>query len=207
MKLLLIEDLIRLRRTLGLGLGHEGFSVDLAADGVQGYQLIRSYDYDVIVLDIMMPRLNGLELLCRLRGEGFMAAVLILSAKGQVEDRVKGLENGADDYLIKPFAFEELCARIRTLGRRHHSLRNPRIELGKLELDTAKRQVKTIQGPLNLTPSEYKLLECLALRRRRVVSKNGLRDLLYDCEDDTESNVIEVLVSTLRKKLRAARRE
>lgn len=201
MKLLLIEDSERLRRSLGRGLVREGFAVDLAADGEEGYAFTQSYTYDVIVLDLMLPKLPGLDLLKQLRREGNHTSILILSAMDQVEDRVKGLELGADDYLIKPFAFDELCARIRTLGRRRHDIKDPVIQLHSICVDTARCQVSWNDKPLALTPLEYQLLECLAMRRGRVVSKELLRDWLYDSDAEASSNVIEVLVSSLRKKL------
>lgn len=203
MKLLVIEDSERLRRSLGRGLRRAGFVIDLAADGREGLAFAEVNKYDVIVLDLMLPKLDGLTLLKTLRTQGNHADVLILSAKDQIEDRVRGLELGADDYLIKPFAFDELCARIKTLGRRRHNVKHPVINLGAISIDTAKRQATNSIGPLPLTPTEYELLECLALRRGRVISKEQLRDWLYDSESEASSNVIEVLVSTLRKKLRA----
>jgi two-component system copper resistance phosphate regulon response regulator CusR len=208
MKLLLIEDSERLRRSLGRGLAREGFVVDTVVDGEEGYGFAKAYDYDVIVLDLMLPKLPGLDLLQRLRREGNRTSILILSAKDQVEDRVKGLESGADDYLIKPFAFDELCARIRSLGRRRHDIKNPIIELSTHSLsalcvDTARCQVKCQDIVVALTPLEYQLLECLALRKGRVISKALLHDWLYDSSADASSNVIEALVSSLRKKLRS----
>ncbi len=202
MKLLLVEDSDRLRRSLEQGLQREGFAVDAAVDGEQAYQFARIYDYDIVVLDLMLPKLPGLDLLKRLRRENIDSAVLILSAKDQVEDRVNGLELGADDYFIKPFAFAELCARLRTLARRQYTIRDPEIDLGSVRVDTARRQAKHGIRSLSLTPSEYQLLECLALRRGRVISKESLRDWLYDSDADVSSNVIEVMMSSLRKKLR-----
>ena len=202
MKLLVIEDSERLRRSLGHGLRRAGFVVDLAADGQEGLAFAQANEYDVIVLDLMLPKLDGLSMLKAYRQGGKPASVLILSAKDQVEDRVLGLERGADDYMIKPFAFDELCARIRTLGRRHHNLNNPVIDLGPIAIDTAKRRATSYGEPLPLTPTEYELLECLALRRGRVLSKEQLRDWLYDSQAEASSNVIEAVVSVLRKKLR-----
>jgi DNA-binding response OmpR family regulator len=181
----------------------EGFAVDMAADGQEGYEFTQTYNYDVIVLDLMLPKLPGLDLLKQLRCEGNQTSILILSAMDQVEDRVKGLELGADDYLIKPFAFDELCARIRTLGRRRHDIKDPIIQLDSICVNTASCQVKWNDKTLALTPLEYQLLECLAMRRGRVISKELLRDWLYDSDAESSSNVIEVLVSSLRKKLSA----
>lgn len=204
MKVLVIEDSERLRRSLEHGLRHVGFVVDLAADGEEGLAFAQVNEYDVIVLDLMLPKLDGLSLLKALRLRGDRSGILVLSAKDQIEDRVRGLRLGADDYLVKPFAFDELCARIQTLGRRQHNVVDPVIELGLISIDTAKRRATSCGETLPLTPTEYELLECLALRRGRVVSKEQLRDWLYDSASETSSNVIEAVVSTLRKKLRWA---
>ena len=206
MKVLVVEDSERLRRALGEGLRRCGFVVDLTRDGREGLDYASAAEYDVIVLDIMMPRLDGLSLLKQLRTAHNQAQVLILSAKDLIEDRVQGLELGADDYLVKPFAFEELVARIKSLGRRKHDLKAPEIEIGPLVVDSTKRQVK-IKGngqELNLTPAEYNLLEYLSVRRGRVIPKGQLRDWLSNADSEAVSNVVEVLVSNLRKKLVAA---
>ena len=202
MKLLVVEDSQRLSNALREGLRRLGFTVDLARNGRDGLAFAESNDYDVIVLDIMLPGLDGLSLLKKLRDRGRRAQVLILSAKDQVQDRVKGLELGADDYLIKPFAFEELVARIKVLARRRHDLKQPLVKVGSTCVDTARR-VATVDGrEVILTPREYSLLEYLALRRGRVVSKSQLHEALYDADSETESNVIEVLVSNVRRKIR-----
>lgn len=204
MKLLIVEDSDRLRRALTEGLKRCGFTVDTAGNGQEGLAFAETNDYDVIVLDLMLPKLDGLTLLKRLRDGGRRAQVLILSAKDQVEDRVLGLELGADDYLIKPFAFEELVARIKVLVRRRHEVRNASIEVGEVTIDTTGRQAMVNGEAVSFTPAEYNLLEYLALRRGHVISKLQLQDHLYDSESLTESNVIEVLVSNVRKKLRQA---
>ncbi len=202
MKILVVEDSHRLRRALGEGLRHSGFVVDLTRDGVEGLKFANATDYDVIVLDLMLPGLDGLTLLKDLRRRRSRAQVLILSAKDQVEDRVKGLELGADDYLVKPFAFEELLARIKSLGRRRYEQKSPDIEIGELIIDTSKRQVRVNGYTLPLTPAEYNLLQYLALRRGNVISKSQLQDWLSNADSEAVSNVIEVLVSNLRKKIR-----
>ena len=203
MKILLIEDSQRLLRSLGQGLKKIGYAVDAAADGEEGFALAETYEYHVIVLDLMLPGLPGLEVLRRLRARGSDAHVLILSARDRVEDRVKGLQLGADDYLVKPFAFEELCARIQALVRRRHQAKNPVIRLGALEIDAARRRVSRDGEALHLTPSEYALLELLAYQRGRVFSKEQLVEHLHRSDSDVSSNVIEVLVSGLRKKIHA----
>lgn len=201
MRVLVIEDSERLRRSVGQGLKSSGFAVDLAADGQEGLEYLRAYDYDAVVLDLMLPKMSGLEVLSTVRDEGSEVHVLILSAKDQVEDRIRGLEMGADDYLVKPFAFDELCARIQALMRRRYKAKNPRVRLGEVKVDLARKQVFKQDEPQHLTPSEYALLECLVLRRGRVTSQQQLVEHLYHGEAEVGSNVVEVLVSGLRKKI------
>ncbi len=201
MKVLVVEDSDRLRRSLGEGLTKAGFTVDLAADGPEGWDFLASYDYDAVVLDLMLPGMSGLEVLRRARDHGNDAHVLILSAKDQVADRIRGLEIGADDYLVKPFDFGELCARLQALVRRRYQQKNPKIEVGPLVIDTARRQVERGGEPVHLTPSEYAVLELLAMRSGQVYSQSQLLDHLYRSEAEVSSNVIEVLISGLRKKI------
>lgn len=201
MKVLVIEDSNRLRRSLSLGLGHAGFAVDAAEDGEVGLEFLATYTYDVVILDLMLPNIDGLEVLRRLRSEGNDVHVLILSAKDQVEDRIRGLDLGADDYLVKPFSFDELCARLQALVRRRHQAKNPRITLGPLLLDTARRQVEREDQVIHLTPSEYALLEFLSLRPGRVFSQPQLLEQLYRSDTEISSNIIEVLISSLRRKI------
>ncbi|MFN7972002.1 MAG: response regulator transcription factor [Acidobacteriota bacterium] len=155
MKLLVIEDSSRLRRSLEQGFKKAGFSVRLTGDGKDGLAMLDADEYDVVVLDLMLPGMPGLEVLQRLRREGRDTHVLILSAKDQVSDRIRALELGADDYLVKPFSFDELCARVNALVRRRYHAKNPRIVLGHVEIDTARKSV-TVGGHVeHLTPSEY----------------------------------------------------
>ncbi len=204
MKLLVIEDSERLRRSLGHGLRRAGFAVDLTGDGREGLAFAEVNDYDVIILDLMLPGMDGLTVLRTLRRKGRKTHVLILSAKDQVQDRILGLELGADDYLVKPFAFEELCARVRALIRRRYETKNPRIVLGSVEIDTAQRKVFLGGQPVALTPTEYALLELLALRRGRVVTREQILAQIYESETEVASNVVEVLVCSLRKKMQPA---
>ena len=201
MKILLVEDSERLRRSLRRGLESSGWAVDLAADGQEGLDFLAAYEYDVVVLDLMLPRVHGLDVLRQLRERGNDVHVLILSAMDQLDDRVRGLELGADDYLVKPFAFDELCARLQALVRRRHGVKNPSLQVGPLELDTVRREVRREGRPIHLTPSEYALFEYLAMRSGRVFSKPQLLDQLYRSETEVSSNVIEVLISGLRKKI------
>jgi len=202
MTILVVEDSARLRRSLYEGLRRSGFVVDVAADGKEGLGFALANDYDVLVLDIMLPKLDGLEVLRQLRGRGRDFPVLILSAKDQVNDRVHGLDVGADDYLVKPFALDELCARIKALARRRYNSNSPEIRLGAITVDTAKRRALVDATILALTPAEYGVLELLALRRGRVVSKAQLWESLNSSDSETSSNVIEVLISSIRRKTR-----
>jgi DNA-binding response OmpR family regulator len=201
MKVLVVEDSERLGRSLCRGLGKLGYTVELARDGDAGFALAETYDYDVIVLDLMLPGLPGLEVLRRLRAGGRSAHVLILSARDRVEDRVKGLQLGADDYLVKPFAFDELAARIRALVRRRYQAKKPVLQVGTLQIDTVSKQVSRRGKRVHLTPGEYRLLELLAYQPGRVFSQEQLLDHLHASDSEVSSNVVEVLVSGLRRKI------
>lgn len=190
-----------MQRSLGEGLRRLGHAIDLASDGEQGLWLAEVNDYDVVLLDVMLPKLDGFELLRRLRAGGRQHQVLILSARDLVEDRIEGLNLGADDYLVKPFDFDELCARIQALGRRGRGDKSPRIDLGTLQVDTAARRafVEGLEVPLGAR--EFAVLELLASRRGEIVTRRELREKLWDFEAETSSNVVDVLVYALRKKL------
>ena len=200
MKVLVIEDSERLRRSLGHGLKRANFAVDFAADGVEGLGYLRAYEYDVVVLDLMLPGISGLDVLETIR-KTHQTHVLILSAKDQVEDRICGLEMGADDYLVKPFDFDELCARLHALIRRRYEQKKTRIEIGPVVIDTVRKQVERAGKLIHVTPSEYKLLHVLALRPGHIFSKSVLLDRLYPSDAEVSSNVVEVLVSSSRKKI------
>ena len=201
MKVLVIEDSARLLRALGQGLRKHGHSVDLVADGNEGWDYARLNEYDVIVLDLLLPGMDGLTLLRNLRGAGKKTCVLILSARDQVADRVRGLQLGADDYMVKPFAFEELCARLDTLCRRKYHEKSPLIAMGTLTVNTATREVRRNGEGIDLTPGEYAVFEHLVLNRGRVMSKDQLVDAMHDSDTIVGTNVIEVMVCNLRKKL------
>ncbi|MCB1053883.1 MAG: response regulator transcription factor, partial [Acidobacteria bacterium] len=198
MKVLVVEDSDRLRRSLGDGLTKSGFSVDLAADGHEALAFIRTYDYDVVVLDLMLPGQSGLEVLRQARDEGRDLHVLVLSARDQVADRIRGLEMGADDYLIKPFDFGELVARLRALVRRRYACKNPRLRVGRVEVDTAARCALRDGEPVHLTPGEYAVLELLVRRSGTVLSQDQILDSLHGGEYAVSSNVVQVLISSLR---------
>lgn len=201
MKVLVIEDSKRLRHALGEGLRRSGFVVDLAQDGDEGLNCVNAIEYDVIILDVLMPKLDGISLLKEIRQKGNPVNILILSAKDLVEDRVQGLELGADDYMVKPFSFDELVARIKSLGRRKYEQKSPVVKIGGVALDISKHQVRANEQLIQLTRSEYNILEQLMLRRGRVVSKPQLMEWISEINSDTSSNVVEVMVSSLRKKL------
>ncbi len=201
MRLLLIEDYAPLRKSLAKGLREAGFAVDVTGDGEEGFWYAKSNDYDVILLDLMLPKMDGLTILRRLRKEGSAVQVLILTAKDTVDDRVKGLNLGADDYLVKPFAFEELLARVRALVRRNYESRSPVIRVADLEINTSTRVVRRTGEVIALTPREYALLEFLALRAGQVVTRAEIWEHLYDFEDESTSNVTDVYILYLRRKL------
>jgi len=200
MRVLVIEDQADLRRALERGLRESGYAVDVAADGEDGLFKATSWNYDAIVLDLMLPKLDGWELLKRLRREK-KTPVLILTARDTLDDRVRGLDSGGDDYLVKPFEHAELLARLRALIRRASNQAESVLEIGDLHINMATRSVCKAGVPMNLTPMEYSLLEFLALHRGTIVTRTMLYDHLYDENDDTLSNLIDVLISKLRRKL------
>ncbi len=204
MRVLVVEDSPRLQRTLGLALRKTGYAVDAASDGEEGLWLAESHDYDVIVLDVMLPKRDGLSLLAALRQKKNPVHVLLLTARDTVADRVLGLDAGADDYLVKPFALEELLARVAALCRRAYGTKQPRLAVGDLEIDTAARRASRAGRVLDLTPREYLLLEYLARRRGQVVTRAEIEEHIYDEQVDPLSNVVDSAVSCLRKKLAAA---
>ncbi|MEO7723261.1 MAG: response regulator transcription factor [Chthoniobacterales bacterium] len=201
MHLLLIEDSPRLQASIGRGLRKAGYALDITGDGEEGLWLAQETQYDTIILDLMLPRLDGLSLLRQLRAAQNGVHVLILTAKDTVENRVNGLQAGADDYLIKPFAFEELLARVQALCRRSYQRKNPRLTIDDLEVDTAGRVALRRGQPLDLTPREFKLLEYLALRRGQVVSRTEIEAHIYPDATDLMSNAVDSAVCTLRKKI------
>lgn len=200
MRLLVIEDDTLLRRTLAATLREENYAVDVAADGAEGLHKAGQNAYDAIVLDVMLPVLDGWGVLERLR-PAISTPVLMLTARDTVPERIKGLNLGADDYLTKPFDIDELLARIRALIRRSAGRPQPLVRLGGVILDTAARRVSRDGEDIPLTPREYALVEYLAMHRGQVVSRTVLYEHLFDEDDDTLSNLLDVHVSNLRKKL------
>ena len=201
MRILLVEDYLPLQRSVARGLREAGYAVDAAGDGEEGLCYARSGEYDVIVLDLMLPKLDGLTVLRRLREKRNPARVLILTAKDTLDDRVGGLNAGADDYLVKPFAFEELLARVGVLVRRKYEIPSPVIRVADLEVDTSTRAVRRAGQSVDLTGRQYALLEFLALRTGRVVTRTEIWQHIYDFAAEPGSNVIDVHVRSLRKKL------
>jgi two-component system, OmpR family, response regulator len=200
MRVLAVEDEPDLLGSLMKALREDGYAVDGAPDGEEGLYKAESYEYDAIILDIMLPRLDGWELLRRLR-KTKKTPVLMLTARDAVRDRVRGLDTGADDYLTKPFELPELLARLRALIRRSASQAQARLQIGNVIIDTAARTVSLDGEPVTLTAREYALVEYLALHRGKVVTRTMLYDHLFDENDNTLSNLLDVHVSNIRKKL------
>ncbi len=201
MRVLLVEDHKPLVRALRQGLEEENFAVDTAADGEEADVKARNTAYDVIILDLMLPRIDGLTLLQRWRRDGIKTHVLVLTARGGIDDKVRGLDAGADDYLTKPFELEELVARLRALIRREHQVKDPVLRVHDLEIDTSSRTVKRSGQPIQLTPREYSLLEFLAFHRGKVATRTMIWEHLYDEQDESTSNVVDVYIRYLRNKI------
>ncbi len=201
MHVLLVEDSVRLRDSLTDGLQRSGYGIDAAADGEQALRYARHNDYDIIILDLMLPKVDGLTVLKELRAAEDPTHILILTARDSVDDRVEGLRLGADDYLTKPFAFEELVARLEALTRRSYRQKNPRITVGPLEIDTSARLVHCQGDELTMTRREYALLEYLAFRAGDIVSRRQIEDHLYGENNFPMSNAVDRLVCAIRRKL------
>jgi len=202
MKILVIEDDRKVAGFIEQGLREEGYAVDIAPDGDEGTMLAHVYDYDVIILDVMMPKKSGLQVATELRREGRGTPILMLTARDTTEDVVRGLNAGADDYLTKPFKFDELLARVRALVRRGGATRTELLTYGPIELDRLKHKVLVQGRPLDLSPKEFHLLEHFLLRPEQVVRRTELLEKVWDMHFDPESNVVDVHVGNLRRKLR-----
>ena len=201
MRLLLIEDDAALRLTLARQLEADGYRVDQAKDGEEGLFLAREYPVDLLIVDLGLPKLNGLTIVQRLRGEGSTLPILILTARASWQDKVVGLEAGADDYLVKPFEYPELAARLKALLRRSLGTSSDVLTLGPLSIDLLAQAVRLDGTVLELTAFEYRLLEYLVRQRPAIVTRQALSDYLYPHGEDRDSNVLEVLVGRLRRKL------
>jgi DNA-binding response OmpR family regulator len=201
MRVLVVEDHQNMARSIADGLRDEGFAVDLTFNGDEAHALALTHPYDLIVLDIMLPGMDGLTLLGNLRRAKNNVPVLLLTARDAVDDRVKGLDAGADDYLIKPFEWNELLARCRALLRRGHDLRTPELTVGDLRIDTVKKSVIRGDKTIKLSAREYALLTYLAHRAGQVVSRSDIWAHLYDSTDEVASNVVDVYIAYLRNKI------
>ncbi|MEA3177681.1 MAG: two-component system, OmpR family, copper resistance phosphate regulon response regulator CusR [Gammaproteobacteria bacterium] len=200
MRLLIVEDEAKTGEYLRKGLEESGFTVDIANNGVDGLHLALEENYDLVVLDVMLPALDGWGVLERIR-EKKNIPVLFLTARDHVEDRVRGLELGGDDYLIKPFAFVELLARIRTLLRRGPAREVEQINIGDLEIDVVRRRVKRAGQRVDLTPREFSLLQLLSNRKGEVLSRTQIASYVWDMNFDSDTNVVEVAIRRLRAKI------
>lgn len=201
MRILLVEDEKKVARFIQVGLGQEQYAVDIAKDGREGLHLAESIDYDLIILDLMLPGIPGLELLKRLRAKRQTTPVLILTARGDVNDKVAGLDAGANDYLVKPFAFAELSARIRALLRRETGQSGAVLHYADLEIDMIARTVKRAGREIDLKPKEFSLLEYLLRNAGRAVTRTMILEHVWDIHFDSISNVVDVHINSLRNKL------
>lgn len=202
MRILLVEDEKKMASFIERGLKEEGYAVDVAADGEQGWELASTNDYDAIILDIMVPKMNGLVLCKKIRESKNPAAILMLTARDSVDDKIKGLDQGADDYLTKPFAFDELLARLRALFRRPRTLEEKTaLKSGPLEMDLIARRVFVGKEEIALSQKEFSLLEFLMRRKGEVVSRTQIAEHVWDMHFDPMSNTIDVFINYLRKKI------
>ena len=204
MKILVVEDDRKVAGFIEQGLREEGYAVDVAPDGDEATMLAHVYEYDLVVLDVMLPKKTGLQVANELRREGRKIPILMLTARDTTEDVVRGLDAGADDYLTKPFKFDELLARVRALVRRGGSGRTELLSYGPLELDRLKHRVRVDGKQLELTPKEFHLLQHFLLHPEEVVRRTELLEKVWDMHFDPESNVVDVHVGNLRRKLKTA---
>ena len=201
MRILLIEDEKKTAAFLGKGLREAGFTVEIAQDGETGLELARATKHDLLIVDVMLPRKDGWSVVSQLRGEGLHTPMLFLTARDSVKDRVKGLELGADDYLVKPFAFSELLARVRSVLRRSPAREVEQLRIQDLEIDTRRHKAVRAGVPLNLTAKEFLLLAHLARFAGEVVSRNEIVEQVWDINFETDTNVVDVMVRRLRAKV------
>ena len=201
MRLLVVEDEMKVASFLKRGLEAENYAVDVATDGEDGLHLATTQDYDLILLDILLPKLNGLEVLRKLRDRNIRTPVVMLTARGSLGDRVQGLDFGADDYLVKPFAFEELLARIRALLRRRTTGGSPIVRVGPILMDPVAHRVTVQDDEIDFTPKEYALLEYLMHHEGTVCTRQMIAQHVWDINFDTYTNLIDVFINHLRKKL------
>ncbi len=203
MRILVVEDDRKAARFLQQGLEEEGHAVDLAADGAEGTSMGRLHPYDLIVLDVMLPKRSGLQVAAELRRLGVEAPILMITARDTTEDVVRGLDAGADDYISKPFALEEFLARVRALGRRRTGSVGGELRFGDLEMDRLGRRVRRGGRLLDLSPREFRLLEYFLLHPDQVITRTRLLEKVWDMSFDPETNVVDAHISNLRRKLEA----
>jgi DNA-binding response OmpR family regulator len=201
MKILIVEDEKKVASFLKKGLEQEYYTVDVASDGKEGLSQAFANEYDLLILDIMLPLLDGISLLKELRKEKIETPVLMLTAKDTISDKVDGLDSGADDYLAKPFAFEELLARVRALFRRNEKSKTLTLSANDLSVDTLNHRVTRAGKEINLTPKEYSILEYLLRNKNRVISRIRLTEHVYEYQFDPNTNVIDVYINKLRNKI------
>lgn len=201
MRILVVEDEKALANNLKKGLSEEGYSIDVAYDGEEGGFMAETEPYDLIILDIMLPKADGITVLRNLRKQKIKTPVLMLTARDTVSDKIKGLDTGADDYITKPFDFEELLARVRALLRRKGEVKTAIITIGDLEIDTAGHQVRRGGTDIPLSAREYALLEYLAYNKGKVVSRTNISEHIYEYDFDLDSNIIDVYINFLRNKI------
>jgi two-component system copper resistance phosphate regulon response regulator CusR len=200
-KVLVVEDDRMVGRFVQRGLEEQRVNVDLVADGAEGLERASHGEYDVIVLDLRLPRLAGQEVLRTLRDRGVTTPVLVLTAQDAVESKVQALRTGADDYVTKPFSLEELLARVEALGRRPRAIASPTLEVGDLSIDTGSREVKRGKVSIDLTPKEYAVLEYLARNSGRVLSRTLITEYAWGYNFDPGTNIVDVVINRLRKKI------
>jgi two-component system copper resistance phosphate regulon response regulator CusR len=201
MKILVVEDDRTVGQYVKRGLEEQRYHADLVNDGLEGLRLASGGRYDLIVLDLRLPEMNGLEVLRTLRDRGNTTPVLVLTAQDAIDFKVQALRSGADDYVTKPFAFEELLARVEALGRRPKEIRAPLLRVGDLELDMATREVKRGGAPMELTPKEYTVLEYLMRHTGKVMSRTLITEYAWDYHFDPGTNIVDVVINRLRKKV------
>lgn len=201
MRILLVEDEAPLRETLAARLKREGYAVDVAADGEEGFFQGKEVPFDVAIIDLGLPKMGGMELINKLRAHGAKYPMLVLTARSSWQDKVEGLKSGADDYLVKPFHVEELLARLNALMRRASGWTRPQLECGPVILDTTAQTISVNAQPVELTTYEYKVLEYLMVHAGELVSKADLTEHIYQQDFDRDSNVLEVFIGRLRRKL------
>lgn len=201
MRVLLVEDELGIAQFITQGLKETGYITDCAADGQAGKDLADAYEYDIIILDIMLPKINGLQLLKEIRSAKILTPVLLLTARDSIEDRVQGLDLGADDYLVKPFAFSELLARLRALQRRPPLQLDTVLKVGDLVMDTVKREVRRGDSLIVLSPLEYNLLEYLMRNCDRVLTRTQIGERVWNLDFCSNSNTVDVYIGYLRRKI------